>query len=396
MKIVNIEDLRTRARRRLPGIVFDYVDGGAGDEITVRRNRAGFDRYALCPRVFTDVTVRDQSTTVLGKCIPTPIVLAPTGLIGAVVPDAELMAARAAGEHGVPFTLSSMATCSIEQIAQTATRPLWFQMYIWKDRGLTREFAERAQAAGFHALCLTLDVQVLAIRDRDEHNGFFTVPSRITPKAVLDSLMKPGWMMRIARGPFPTLANWVGVPGAGETPQSLGDFATSQLDPSVTWRDLDWLRSVWDGPIALKGVLAREDAVLAVEHGAEAVVVSNHGGRQLDGAAGAIEALPEIVDAVDGRADVILDGGIRRGRDIVKAAALGAKACMVGRPIIYGLAALGERGAALAIEILRNEVDHALALLGVPTLAALDHTVLQTDICQAAQNGPTVTDTSDR
>lgn len=386
--IINIEDLRVCARRRLPGIVFDYVDGGAGDEITVRRNRAGFERYALRPRVFTDVTARDLSTTVLGERIAAPLILAPTGLIGIIAPGAELMAARAAAKHGIPFALSSMATCSMEQVAAGAKPSLWFQMYIWKDRGLTREFAERAKASGYRAVCLTLDVQVLAMRDRDERNGFFTVPSRITPKAVLGALARPRWMFRLARGPFPTLANWVGVPGAGTTPQSLGAFATSQLDPSVTWRDLDWFRSVWNGPLALKGVLTREDALRAVDHGAEAIIVSNHGGRQLDGATGAIEALPEIAEAVRARADVILDGGVRRGRDIVKAVALGAKACMIGRPFVYGLAALGERGAELAIEILRNELDITLALLGMPTLAALDQTVLFDELKEQPASRP--------
>ncbi len=216
----------------------------------------------------------------------------------------------------------------------------------------------------------------MATRDRDEHNGFFTVPSRITPKAVLGLLAKPRWLMTLLRGPLPTFANWVDVPGAGKTPQALGAFATDQLDPSVTWSDFDWLRSVWNGPLVLKGILTREDALLAIDHGADAIVISNHGGRQLDGAAGTIEALPEVVDAVAGRADVIVDGGVRRGRDVIKALALGAKACMIGRPYVYGLAAIGERGAELAIEILRNEIDQTLALLGVSSIAALDEQAL--------------------
>lgn len=374
--ILNIDDLRARARRRLPRVVFDYVDGGAGDEVTVRRNREGFERYALRPRVFTDVAVRDQSTTVLAERLASPLILAPTGLIGVIVPRAEIMAAQAAERNGLVFTLSSMATCSLEQVARAASPPLWFQMYIWRDRGLTKHFAERARSAGYRALCLTLDVQVLARRDRDERNGFFTVPSRITAGGVMSILAKPTWVWRMIRGPFPTLANFVGVEEAGNTPQALGRFATEQLDPSVGWRDFDWFRSIWQGPLVLKGVLTAEDASLAVQHGADAVVVSNHGGRQLDGAAGAIEALPEIVDAVAGKADVILDGGVRRGRDIVKAVALGAKACMIGRPLLYGLAALGAQGADAAIKILREEVDSTLALLGRPTLSSLDRTAL--------------------
>jgi L-lactate dehydrogenase (cytochrome) len=386
--IITIEDLRARARRRLPRTVFDYIDGGAGDEITVQRNRAGFDRYALRPRVFTNVAVRDQSTTVLGEHLASPLILAPTGLIGMVVPRAEIMAARAAATSQIPFVLSSMATCSLEEVAEVAGPRLWFQMYIWRDRALTGAFVDRARAAGCRAVCLTLDVQVLATRDRDERNGFFTVPSRITARMALDALRKPAWLARMIRGPFPTFANWVGVAGAGRTPQSLGSFATEQLDPSVSWRDFDWFRSIWHGPIALKGILTAEDATLAVEHGADAVIVSNHGGRQLDGAAGAIEALPEVVDAVAGRADVVLDGGVRRGRDVVKAIALGAKACMIGRPFVYGLAALGERGPAVAIEILRDEVDRTLALLGIADLASLNRGALLVDGQSSAHLGP--------
>jgi L-lactate dehydrogenase (cytochrome) len=374
--ILSIEDLRSAARRTLPPVVFDYVDGGAGDEITVRRNTDGFGRYAFRPRVFTDVGERDLSVSLLGERIPLPLVVAPTGLAGMVRPRAEIMAARAAARHGIPFTVSSMATCTIEDAARQASPPLWFQMYIWRDRGLTAAFVERARAAGYRAICLTLDVQVLATRDRDHRHGFFTVPSRITPGTVLGALARPRWLARMARGPFPTLANFVGVPGAGTTPQALGDFATAQLDPTVTWRDLDWFRSIWDGPLVLKGIIAADDARLAVEHGAHAIVVSNHGGRQLDGTAGAIEALPEVVDAVAGRADVILDGGIRRGRDIIKAVALGATACMAGRPILYGIAAHGQQGADAALGILRDEADRTLALLGLRSIAELDGAAL--------------------
>ena len=376
--IVSVDDLRLAARRRLPRFVFDYIEGGAGDEVTVRRNASGYGRYALLPRVFTDVAARDASCVVLGRRLPVPIIVAPTGLLGMVRPGAEAMIARAAARHGIPFTVSSMSSLSLEQVAAAVTpdASLWFQMYIWRDRGLTREFASRARAAGCRALCLTLDVQVLATRDRDHHNGFFTVPSRVTAASVRQALMRPAWLATLARGPFPTFGNFVGVPGAGRTPQSLGAFATDQLDPSVSWRDLDWFRSVWDGPLVLKGVMTAADARLAVAHGANAVVVSNHGGRQLDGAAGAIDALPAVVDAVAGRADVILDGGVRRGRDVVTALALGATACMAGRPFVYGVAAQGERGAAMAMDILHHEIDTTLALLGLARVADLDRSVL--------------------
>jgi L-lactate dehydrogenase (cytochrome) len=381
--LLTIDDLRAAARRRLPRTVFDYVDGGAGDEITVRRNRDGFDRYALRPRVLTDVAARDLSTTLLGERVALPLVVAPTGLIGMVRPGAEIMAARAAARHGIPFTVSSMATSSLESVARAAHPPLWFQMYIWRDRGLTRAFADRARDAGYRAVCLTLDVQVLATRDRDQRNGLFAMPSRVTPRTVLGALARPAWLARLARGPLPTFANFAGVEGAGTSPQSLGAYATGQIDPSVTWRDLDWFRSAWHGPLVLKGVLTAEDARRAVDHGAAAVVVSNHGGRQLDGAAGAIDALPDVVDAVAGRADVILDGGVRRGRDVVIALALGATACMVGRPVVYGLGAMGERGADRAIEILRGEIDTTLALLGHRSPGRLDRSALL-----AAGRGP--------
>ena len=376
--IVSVDDLKVAARRRLPRFVFDYIEGGAGDEVTVRRNISGFERYALLPRVFTDVAARDTSCVVLGQRLPVPLIVAPTGLLGMIRPGAEAMIARAAAQHGIPFTVSSMSSLSLEQVAAAvpADSKLWFQMYIWRDRGLTREFAARARAAGCRALCLTLDVQVLATRDRDHHNGFFTVPSRVSGRAVLQALSRPAWLATLIRGPLPTFGNFAGIPGAGSTPQSLGTFATEQLDPSVTWKDLEWFRSVWDGPLVVKGLLRAEDARLAVAHGANAVVVSNHGGRQLDGAAGAIEALPAVVDAVAGRADVILDGGIRRGRDIVTAVALGATACMAGRPFVYGVAVQGQHGAATAMDVLQREVDTTLALLGLPRLAAVRRQVL--------------------
>ena len=376
--VVSVDDLKVAARRRLPRFVFDYIEGGAGDEVTVRRNVSGFGRYALLPRVFTDVAARDTSCVVLGQRLPVPLIVAPTGLLGMIRPGAEAMIARAAARHGIPFTVSSMSSLSLEQVAAAIppAATLWFQMYIWRDRGLTREFAARARAAGCRALCLTLDVQVLATRDRDHHNGFFTVPSRVTASAVLQALSRPAWLATLARGPFPTFGNFAGIPGAGNSPRSLGTFATDQLDPSVTWKDLEWFRSVWEGPLVVKGLLSADDARRAVAHGANAVVVSNHGGRQLDGAAGAIEALPAVVDAVAGRADIILDGGIRRGRDIVTAVALGATACMAGRPFVYGVAAQGEHGAATAMAVLQREVDTTLALLGFPRLADVRRQVL--------------------
>ena len=374
--IVNIDDLRKRARRRLPRAIFDYVDGGAEDEATLRANRAGFRRYTFNPRVLVDVSERDQSTSVLGERLAAPLILAPTGFTGMLWPRGEILAARAAARKGLVYTLSTMSICSLEQVAEASPGPLWFQLYVWRDREVTRSLMERAKAAGYRVLVVTVDTPVLGQRERDIRNGL-VVPPRITVNNVLDTARRVSWLRGLLDNPRITFGNFAGTEAAGQNPVSVAEYTTRQFSPAVSWADLDWFRSVWSGPMAIKGVMSVEDARLAVEHGVEAIVVSNHGGRQCDYLPGAVEVLPEIVDAVGDRAEVILDGGVRRGSDAVKAIALGARACMIGRAFNYGLAAGGQAGAEKAIDILQKEIDRCLALIGRPRLNDLDRSALR-------------------
>jgi L-lactate dehydrogenase (cytochrome) len=372
-----VEDLRHLARRRLPRAIFDFVEGGAGDERTVARNRAAFQRLLFEPRVLVDVAKREQATVVLGERVATPVLVSPTGMAGLCWPRGEVEAARGAHEAGTIYTLSTHSSCTIEEVAAGAPGPLWFQLYVWQNRDLTRSFVDRARAAGYRALVLTVDVPVISRRERDLRNGF-TVPPRITVRNALDTLRRVGWIRRVLLGPKLTLANLVGMPGAPRTDiVTMAGVANRQVDPSLTWADLAWFRSLWSGPLLLKGVLTVADARKAVEHGVDGLVVSNHGGRQLDGARASIEALPDIVDAVGSRVEVLLDGGVRRGADVVRALALGARAVMVGRPYLYGLASGGSAGVRRVLEILHGEVDHALALTGVPRVGDLDRTVVR-------------------
>jgi isopentenyl diphosphate isomerase/L-lactate dehydrogenase-like FMN-dependent dehydrogenase len=376
--IINIEDLRKRARRRLPRAVFDYIDGAAEDELTARRNREYFQRLLFDARVLVDVSTIDQSVSVFGQKLTTPIILAPTGLCGMATNRGEVFAARAASRTGSVFTLSSMAAVSIEDVAREAPGPHWFQLYVWRNRDLTRALVERAQAAGYKALMLTVDVPIASQRERDLRNGA-TIPPRITIRNALDSAMKLGWLLRMARDPWIDFANLkesgIGARAAGGV--ALGSYVNAQFDPSLDWDDLAELRKQWTGPLMLKGVMSAEDARRAIDYGVEGIVVSNHGGRQLDSLPASIEVLPEIADAVGDQIEVLFDGGIRRGSDIVKAIALGAKACLIGRPYLYGLGAGGQAGAEKAITILQSEIARALALLGRPSLASLDRSALR-------------------
>ena len=377
-RAVTIDDLRRLARRRLPRAVYDFIEGGAGDELTVTRNRAAFERLLFEPRILVDVSKREQSTVVLGERVATPVILSPTGMAGLSWPKGEVAAARGAHDAGTIYTLSTHSSCSIEEVAAGAPGPLWFQLYVWQNRDLTRSFVERARAAGYRALLLTVDVQVISRRERDLRNGF-TVPPRVTARNVVDTLRRAGWVRRVLMGQRRlTLANLVGAPGAPRTDiVTLAGVANRQVDPSISWADLAWFRSLWSGPLLLKGVMTAADARRAAEHGIDGLVVSNHGGRQLDGTRATIEALPEIVDAVGNRMEVLLDGGVRRGADVVRALALGARAVMVGRPYLYGLATGGQAGVRRALEILANEVDHALALIGVPRVADLEPSLVR-------------------
>jgi len=369
MKIANIADLRELAWQRLPRVLFDFIDGGAQDEVTMRANQDDFNRFALAQRVLRDVTARDQSVTVLGQKYALPLILSPTGMTGLFWPNGALEAARAAGEAGAGFCLSSMSTSTVEDIARVAKHPTWFQLYVMRDRVMSRELIERAKAAGCSALVLTVDLAMQGQRDRDVHNGL-TIPPKLSVANLLNFATRPGWVWRYLTGPKVMPASLV-KPGQS-TLFTIAGYVNSQFDQSVTWKDIEWAKSIWGGPLALKGILDPEDAKLAVEHGVDAVIVSNHGGRQLDGVRSAISALPDVVDAVAGRAEVLIDGGVRRGTDVLKAIALGAKACMIGRPYMYGLAAKGRSGVTGALELLRNEIDLALALTGNTSLAALN------------------------
>ncbi|MCK8501107.1 alpha-hydroxy acid oxidase [Myxococcus fulvus] len=388
---VSIEDLRQRARRRLPRTVFDYVEGASDDGFTAEANRRSFERYLFRARSLVDVSVIDPSVTLLGERLATPIILGPTGLAGLLAPRGEELAARAAASRGAIFTLSTMSIGTIEEVAAASSAPLWFQLYVWKDRSVTQSLVERAKAAGYRALCLTVDVPVMGNREQDRRNGF-TVPPRLHFSNVLDVLRHLGWVLRMTSSPRATFGNFVDHPALTQANAvGVARFTNSQFDPAVTWKDVEWLRSIWPGPLVLKGISCAEDARKAVSLGVEALVVSNHGGRQLDFLPAALDVLPEVVDAVEGRSEVILDGGIRRGSDIVKAIALGARACMVGRPFLYGLAANGQAGVEQALDLLTSEVARTLALLGRPRLSELDRSALRLDAPTSLERATTST-----
>jgi L-lactate dehydrogenase (cytochrome) len=373
MNIANIADLRRLAWQRLPRVLFDYIDGGAQDEVTLRANQEDFNRITLVQRVLRDVSKRDQSVTVLGQKYDLPLILSPTGMTGLFWPNGALEAARAASDAGAGFCLSSMSTSTVEDIKKVAKQPTWFQLYVMRDRGMSRELIERAKAAGCSALVLTVDLVLQGQRDRDVHNGL-TIPPTLRISNLPNFATRPGWIWRYLTGPKVVPASLV-KPGQN-TLFTIAGYVNSQFDQSVTWKDIEWAKSIWGGPIALKGILDPEDAKAALDHGADALIVSNHGGRQLDGVRSAISALPYVVDAVAGRAEVLLDGGVRRGTDVLKAVALGAKACMIGRPYMYGLASKGRAGVTQALDLFRHEIDLALALTGNTSLATLNRSAI--------------------
>ena len=365
----SVAALRLAARKRLPRMIFDMVDGAAGDEHTMRRNEAALAALEFVPRLLAGAPRRDQGVTLFGKPLPSPIIIGPTGLAGLLWPRAELAAARAASRLDAIYTVSHASTCSIEDIAAASPGRKWMQVFLTKDRGITAEFAERAAAAGYEALVLTVDNQVVAGRDRDARNGM-SFPLRVSLASVAQCLRHPLWLARMAGTPNPTFINYLhNKPRASLG--AFGAFMVSQLDPSVTWADVDWLRARWTGPLIIKGLLHPEEAREAARRGADAVIVSNHGGRQLDGAIPSILALRPIVDAVAADIPVLVDGGFRRGADIVKALALGARAVLIARPHLWGLAVAGEEGVAHVLTLLRGEIDRAMALGGWDSIAAL-------------------------
>jgi L-lactate dehydrogenase (cytochrome) len=358
-----IEDLRQTARRKVPRAFFEYADGGAYSEATLCANCEELQRIKLRQRILVDVAARTTKTQILGEPAALPLMLAPIGLCGMQHGDGEILACRAAHEAGIPFTLSTMSICSIEDVAAAVKKPFWFQLYVMKDRGFIRSLIERAAAAKCSALVLTVDLQVLGQRHKDIKNGM-TVPPELRIGNFLDIATKPAWALSVLRGKRKTFGNISGHVAGMESVNSLSTWISGQFDPALNWKDVEWIAGLWGGKLILKGILDVEDARIAAKTGAAALIVSNHGGRQLDGAPSSISMLPKIADAVGSDIEVMFDGGIRSGQDVFRALALGARACMSGRAYIYGLGAGGQAGVARAIEIIRNELDVTMALTG--------------------------------
>src|SRR3954470_4426512 len=373
--ITCIEDLRQLHKRRVPRAFFDYADRGSYAEETLRANRDDMQAIKFRQRILVDVSKRDTATTILGEPSTMPLMLAPVGLLGMQHGDGEIYACRAAQAAGIPFTQSTMSICSIEDIAGSVDKPFWFQLYVMKDRGFIKELIERAIAAKCSALCLTVDLQVIGQRHQDIKNGM-SVPPEWSLSKLFDFATKPAWVQGVLQGKRRTFGNLAGHLKVSEDITALSSWINSQFDTTLSWKDLDWIRSIWPGKLVLKGILDVEDAELAAKTGAQALVVSNHGGRQLDGAPSSIEVLPEIVDAVGSKMEIMFDGGIRTGMDVVRALALGAKSCMIGRAYAYGLGAAGEAGVAKALDVLAKELTTTMGLCGVNTIAEIDEGVL--------------------
>ncbi|GIK81992.1 MAG: L-lactate dehydrogenase [Pseudorhodoplanes sp.] len=373
--IACIDDLRDLARRRVPRAFFEYADSGSYSQDTLRANREDMKKILLRQRVMVDVSARDVSTTVIGQKLAMPLVLAPIGLLGMQHGDGEILAAQAANEAGIPFTLSTMSVGSIEDVAEGTGKPFWFQLYVIRDREFIKDLLARARAANCSALVLTVDLQVLGQRHRDVHNGL-TVPLQIKLSNVLDVATKPAWIASIARAKRKTFGNIAGHVKGMENVNSLAQWTNQQFDPALNWKDVEWIKSQWGGKLIIKGILDVEDARIACDVGADGIVVSNHGGRQLDGAPSSISALPRVADAVGARTDILFDGGVRTGADLMRALALGAKCCMVGRPYVWGLGAMGKAGVAKAIECLRKELEVTMALTGTRNISEIGPQVL--------------------
>jgi L-lactate dehydrogenase (cytochrome) len=374
-QITCIEDLRQVAHRRVPKAFIDYAESGSYTQSTLHANRADLDAVKLRQRVLVDVDHRSTETTIVGETVSMPVALAPIGLCGMQHGDGEILACRAAQAAGVPFTLSTMSICSIEDVAAAVDKPFWFQVYVIRDRGFMAELIQRAAAAKCSALVLTVDLQILGQRHLDIKNGM-TVPPEIRLKNIIDIATKPAWALSVLRGKRKTFGNLAGHVKGMENVNSLAQWTAQQFDPTLNWKDIEWVKSLWPGKLILKGIMDVDDARIAAKTGADALVCSNHGGRQLDGAASSISMLPKLVDAVGADIEVLFDGGVRTGQDIERALALGARGCLIGRSYVYGLGAYGQAGVGKALEILKKELDVTMALTGVSRVDQIGHNVL--------------------
>ncbi|APX68946.1 L-lactate dehydrogenase [Brucella sp. 10RB9210] len=373
--IVEIADLKRLARRRVPKMFFDYADSGAWTESTYRANEDDFKKIKLRQRVLVDMTNRSLETTMIGEKVAMPVALAPTGLTGMQHANGEMLAAQAAEAFGVPFTLSTMSICSIEDVASVTKKPFWFQLYVMRDRDFVKNLIGRAKAAGCSALVLTLDLQILGQRHKDIRNGL-SAPPKFTPKHIWQMATCPAWCLRMLGTQRRTFRNIAGHAKNVTDLSSLSSWTAEQFDPQLNWSDVEWIKEQWGGKLILKGILDVEDAKMAAKSGADAIIVSNHGGRQLDGAPSSISMLQPIVEAVGDRIEVHVDGGIRSGQDVLKARALGAQGVYIGRPFLYGLGAMGKEGVTLALEIIRKEMDITMALCGKRDINEIDKSII--------------------
>lgn len=376
---LTIADLKDRARRRVPKMFFEYADSGAWTEGTYRANEDDFHKVKLRQRVLVDMTNRSLESEMIGEKVSMPVALAPTGFTGMQHADGEMLAAQAAEEFGVPFTLSTMSICSIEDVRSVTSKPFWFQLYVMQDKEFVHNLIDRAKAAGCSALVLTLDLQILGQRHKDLRNGL-SAPPRFTPKHLWQMATRPFWCLDMLGTKRRTFGNIVGHAKGVKDLSSLSSWTSEQFDPQLSWKDIEWIRDRWGGKLILKGILDEEDARMSLDSGADAIIVSNHGGRQLDGAASSISMLPRIVDAVGDRMEVHLDGGIRSGQDVLKALCYGAKGTHIGRPFLYGLGAGGKAGVRRALEIIRKELDVTMALCGERDVKNLSRKNLHTDL----------------
>ncbi|MGK8639640.1 alpha-hydroxy acid oxidase [Brucella anthropi] len=373
--IVEIADLKRLAQRRVPKMFFDYADSGAWTESTYRSNEDDFKKIKLRQRILVDMTNRSLETTMIGEKVSMPVALAPTGLTGMQHADGEMLAAQAAEAFGVPFTLSTMSICSIEDVASVTKKPFWFQLYVMKDRDFVKNLIGRAKAAGCSALVLTLDLQILGQRHKDIRNGL-SAPPKFTPKHIWQMATRPGWCLGMMGTQRRTFRNIAGHAKNVTDLSSLSSWTAEQFDPQLNWNDVAWIKEQWGGKLILKGILDVEDATMAAKSGADAIIVSNHGGRQLDGAPSSISMLQPIVDAVGDKIEVHVDGGIRSGQDVLKARALGAQGVYIGRPFLYGLGAMGKDGVTLALDIIRKELDVTMALCGKRDINDIDKSII--------------------